>query len=150
MKLTSKAFREHEDIPEKYTSDGDNINPPLEISGVPTGTQSLALIMDDPSSNDEDCVNWLLWNISPDTREIEKNSVPEGAIQGINYNGTVGYFGPAPTAQRHIYRFRLYALDNVLNLENGATKKELKKATAGHIIEKTVLAGFYEKYYPEP
>jgi hypothetical protein len=150
MQLTSKAFHEHDDIPEKYTNDGDNINPPLEISGVPKNVQSLALIMDDPSLNEENGVNWLLWNIHPNIKEIEKGSIPKGAIQGVNREGNIGYFGPAPTPQRHIYRFRLYALDIVLNLESGATKKELKKVMAGHIIEKAVLAGFYEKYYPDP
>jgi hypothetical protein len=150
MQLTSKDFHDHGDIPQKYAYDGDNINPSLEISGVPKNAQSLALIMDDPSLTEENCVSWLLWNISPDTKVIEKNTVPKGAVQGMNCQGKIEYLGPAPTPQKHIYRLRLYALDTILDLRTGATKNELKRATAGHIIEKAVLAGFYEKYYPDP
>jgi Raf kinase inhibitor-like YbhB/YbcL family protein len=96
MKIKSTAFEEGQMIPLIYSCDGDNINPPLEISEATGGAQSLALIMDDPDAPNGTFTHWVVWDINPTTYQIPENSVPEGAIQGLNSAGRPGYHGPCP------------------------------------------------------
>lgn len=100
MKITTKSFRGTHPIPERFTADGENINPDLGIRGVPAGTRSLALIMDDPDAPMGAWNHWIVWNIRPDTAAIEEDSVPRGAVVGRNDAGTAGYVGPSPP-ERH-------------------------------------------------
>ncbi|MEX1297983.1 MAG: YbhB/YbcL family Raf kinase inhibitor-like protein, partial [Desulfotignum sp.] len=149
MKLTSTAFNQGERIPSIYTCDGDNINPPLEITGVPHEAQSLVLIMDDPDvpkSLREDGMwdHWVVFNIPPDTRTIEENTEPEGT-PGIGTNEETGYFGPCPPDREHRYFFKLFALDTRLDLPEKSTKALVEEAMAGHVLFHAELMGTYER-----
>ena len=150
--LSSPAFKEGETIPVKYTCDGENINPPLYIEGVPPEARSLALIVEDPDvpkavRDSQMFDHWLLFNISPTVTEI-----PEGenlGILGANTAGNAAYTGPCPPPQfepkEHRYVFQLYALDQELDVREGAGKEVIKTAMKGHIIAKAELVGKYSR-----
>ncbi len=152
MKLTSSAFSEGEKIPLQYTCDGKNMSPPLQMSNIPQGTQSLALIMDDPDIpeaakkqfNIQVWDHWIVFNIPPTTREIFEGIQPQGMI-GKNTRGNLTYTGPCPPDKEHRYFFKLYALNTMLSLSEGATKKELETAMQGHILAQAQLIGRYER-----
>jgi Raf kinase inhibitor-like YbhB/YbcL family protein len=145
LQLGSPAFKHNEFIPEKNTCDGKNINPPLLIENIPSGTKSMALIVDDPDAPAGTWVHWVVWNISPDTKEIKESSVPEGAQQGVNDFRKHEYGGPCPPSGTHRYFFKLYALDTMLNLGSKAKKSDMEQAMKGHILEKTELIGRYRR-----
>ena len=145
LQLVSPAFKNNEFIPEKYTCDGKDINPPLLIENIPSGTKSMALIVDDPDAPEGTWVHWVVWNISPDTKEMKESSVPGGAQQGVNDFRKHEYGGPCPPSGTHRYFFKLYALDTMLNLGSKAKKSDLEQAMKGHILEKTELIGRYRR-----
>lgn len=145
MKLTSSAFSHNQSIPQNYTCDGENVNPPLSISGVPENTKSLALIMDDPDAPAGTWVHWAVWNIDPKTTEIAENSVPTGVVEGKTSFGKPGYGGPCPPSGTHRYFFKLYALDTTINLSSSSTKQDLEKAMEAQILDKTELIGLYSR-----
>ena len=144
MKLTSSAFKDGGNIPSRYTCDGDDISPPLQISDVPEKAEMLALVMDDPDAPMGTFDHWLVWNIPKDTTEIKEGVEPEG-IQGRTDFGKIGYGGPCPPSGTHTYRFKLYALSKRLDLEEGARKSQLEEAMKGYIIEEVVLRGKYSR-----
>ena len=144
LKITSSAFSDNSLIPAKYTCDGENINPPLEISGVPESAKSLALIVDDPDAPVGLWIHWVAWNINPKTKSIPEEIQSVG-VNGLNTRGKAGYGGPCPPDREHRYFFKVYALDAELGLSEGATKKELEEAMAGHILAQGELMGRYEK-----
>ena len=147
MKLTSSAFQNNGSIPSKYTCDGDNINPPLKISGVPAKAKSLVLIMDDPDAvkpAGKVWDHWIVWNIPSDTAEIKEGEEPEG-MYGKGTGGNLNYRGPCPPDAEHRYFFKLYAIDITLDLPEGSTKAEVEKEIKEHIIEKTELIGRYSR-----
>ena len=143
MKISTTAFSERRPISERFTADGQNINPPLVISGVPKEAKSLVLIVDDPDAPMGVWTHWLVWNISPATTVMNEDSVPRGAVLGRNDAGTNKYVGPAPPSGTHRYFFRLYALDTKLNLPGGATRADLDEAIGPHILARTELLGRY-------
>ncbi|RLE00677.1 MAG: YbhB/YbcL family Raf kinase inhibitor-like protein [Candidatus Aminicenantes bacterium] len=148
--LKSAAFSEGGWIPEKYTCDGDNVSPPLEWSGLPAGTASLALICDDPDAPMGTWVHWVVFNIPPETDGLPENVPPErelkqGGLQGINDFRKIGYGGPCPPGGTHRYFFKLYALDCRLDLPAGITKAQLMAAMEGHILDQAVLMGRYSR-----
>ena len=145
MKLTSPAFENNQLIPKKYTCDGKDINPPLQISEVPAGTKTLVLIVDDPDAPMGTWVHWVVWNISPETTLIEENSVPQGSIQGVNDFNKNSYGGPCPPSGTHRYYFKLYALNTELSLSSSARKEDVEKAMEGAILEKAELIGLYRR-----
>ena len=145
MKIQSSAFDNNSEIPTEYTCDGDNINPPLEFVDIPDNAKSLALIVDDPDVPFRTWVHWMIYNIDPNAEEIEKDSVPEGGIEGTTDFGKPGYGGPCPPSGTHRYFFKLYALDAVFELPKNATKEMLEKAMEGHIISKAELVGLYSR-----
>jgi len=145
MKIISPAFKNNQMIPQKYTCDGENINPPLQISEVPTNTQSLVLIVDDPDAPGGDWVHWLVWNINPETKIIAENELPQGAIQGRNDFGKQNYGGPCPPSGTHHYQFKIYALDISLNLPPNSRKKDLENSLQGHTLDKDTLIGLYQR-----
>jgi len=144
MNISSPAFEENTLMPRKYSCQGDDINPPLKIRDVPAGTKSLALIVDDPDAPMGVWDHWLLWNI-PVISEIAENSVPKDAVQGVNGFGDIRYGGPCPPSGTHRYFFRLYALDTVLVIQEGATRYSLESAMQNHVLAKTQLIGLYRK-----
>ena len=144
--LESSAFENGGEIPRKFGYKNENYNPHLKFTGVPDNTKSLALIMDDPDAMGavgKVWVHWVIWNIDPSTVEIKENSIPEGSIEGKTDFGSVGYGGPAPPDKEHTYIFKLYALDQKLNLSEGSTKSQVEEAMKGHIIADTKLEGRY-------
>lgn len=149
LTLTSPAFLPGQKIPKKYTCQGENINPALEISDAPQTAKSLALIMDDPDvpknlKPDGVFDHWVVFNLPPDTKSIPENSNPPGAL-GSNGRGEAKYTGPCPPDREHRYFFRLYALDTVLSLPEGSTKQEVLNAITGHILQQAELMGTYVK-----
>ena len=149
MKIISKAFENNSLIPAKYTCNGENVNPPLEFVDVPVEAKSLVLIMDDPDvpsqvREDRMWVHWLKFNMPAETKFIEEDSEPEG-VAGVGTSNNLKYHGPCPPDKQHRYFFKLYALDAKLNLPEGATKTEVEKAMANHIIAQAELIGLYEQ-----
>src|SRR5271157_2402581 len=131
-------FSNNQRIPLKYTCNGKNISPPLKFFDIPKDTKSLLLILDDPDSPSKVWVHWLLYNITPDTKGIKEDSIPENSTEGINDFGKVGYGGPCPNSGTHRYYFKLYALD--INFpECCLTKADLEKAMSNHILDKAIL-----------
>lgn len=145
--LTSSAFANESSIPEKYTCDGADVTPPLQWENLPDGTQSLVLIVDDPDAPVGIWDHWILYNIPPHVTEFAENlqSLPEGTLEGKNSWARTGYGGPCPPDKMHRYYFKLYALDSVLDLPNGAHKSTLLKEMEGHIIGETQLMGKYDR-----
>lgn len=143
MILKSPDFKHNEKIPVRFTGDGQDLNPCLEIGKVPENAKSLALIMDDPDAPIGIFTHWLIWNIVPQIKRIPENNIPENAVQGLNDFGKIGYGGPSPPSGSHRYFFKIFALDTKLNLQKGASKQELEKAMQGHIIDKAELIGMY-------
>ena len=145
MKITSSNFNNSQTIPAKFTCQGLDISPELNISDVPEETKSLALIMDDPDAPNGTWVHWVIWNIDPKTTLIPENSIPHLAVQGNNSWPQPKYGGPCPPSGAHRYFFKLYALKEKLNLPPGSTKEALIKAMEGLIIDETQLMGIYKK-----
>jgi len=143
MEITSPAFKHNEYIPAKYTCEGEDINPAFVISGIPEGTKSLALIIDDPDAPIGTWVHWVVFDIPPIAR-IEENSVP-GKL-GITNSGRRDYHGPCPPSGTHRYFFKIYALDTLLNLKEGISKGQLEKTMQGHILGKAELIGLYKRH----
>lgn len=145
LTLSSPAFKHHEHIPSKFTCDGADVNPQLLIGNVPSGTKSLALIVDDPDAPRGTWVHWVVWNIAPDSKEIKEGTVPAGAHQGMNDFRQLVYGGPCPPSGTHRYFFKLYALDTVLSLGANASKANLERAMQGHILARAELIGLYQR-----
>jgi Raf kinase inhibitor-like YbhB/YbcL family protein len=148
LKLSSHAFSQDGAIPSRYTCDGENISPPMTISGVPDGAHTLALIMEDPDvpvsiRSDGMWDHWMLWNIAPDTAEIPEAAAP-GEV-GANTGGKHAYAGPCPPDREHRYFFTLYALDNELALKSGASKAALLQAMEGHVLARATFMARYER-----
>jgi Raf kinase inhibitor-like YbhB/YbcL family protein len=149
MKLMSTAFTEGSNIPKTFTGDGEDHSPLLKWSDVPDKTRSFALICDDPDAPMGTWVHWVLFNIPADQRELAEGVPPEGALangakQGKNDFKKIGYGGPAPPRGKpHRYYFKLYALDSMLELNEGASKKDVEKAMTGHIVASGELMGKY-------
>jgi Raf kinase inhibitor-like YbhB/YbcL family protein len=145
LKISSPVFENGGEIPKKYTCDGANVNPPLKIENVPSNTKSLALVFDDIDAPRGTYVHWILWNMDPGVKEIKENSVPEGAVQGVNNFKKRHYGGPCHPKRVHKYVFKIYALDTLLNLNPNGTKKDLEKIMEGHVISRTQLTGLYKR-----
>jgi Raf kinase inhibitor-like YbhB/YbcL family protein len=150
IKLTSTAFKEGEFIPEKYTCDGENVSPPLEWSGIPAATKSIALICDDPDAPMGTWVHWVIFNIPASANKLnEKISshkvLEDGTAQGKNDFRKIGYGGPCPPGGIHRYFFKIYALNKRVELTPGANKKELIKEMEGYILAEGKLMGKYSR-----
>jgi Raf kinase inhibitor-like YbhB/YbcL family protein len=145
LQITSPAFQNNGYIPRQYTCDGKDINPALMIAGVPQGTKSLALICDDPDAPGGGWVHWVLWNIDPNVKEIKEDTVPQGAVEGMNDFGKHSYGGPCPPLGTHRYFFKVYALDTMLNISPNSTKADMEKAMKGHILAEGRLIGLYKR-----
>lgn len=144
MEISSTAFGKGEEIPAKYTFDGENINPPLRIRGVPDNARSLTLIVEDIDSPIGPFTHWVVWNIPADTSEIDEGSAPPGSETGVNGFGEVRYGGPCPPSGRHRYKFRLFALDIVLDATTPDRRDAVEGEMEGNIIAKATLTGFYQ------
>jgi len=144
MKITSSAFKHKSKIPSKYTCDDENINPPLELSGISRETKSLVLIMDDPDAPSKTWVHWVVYNIDPSTTRIEEDSASLG-IQGMTDFGKLSYGGPCPPSGTHRYFFKLYALNTILDAPSSLTKQQVLEKVRDHVIEEAELVGLYNR-----
>jgi len=144
MQISSSAFANDGSIPDTYTCSGFGINPPLQFSGIPTDTQSLVLIMDDPDATNGTFTHWVVYNMSPKTVSIPQNSKPPG-IMAENSAGTKAYIGPCPPSGEHRYFFRLYALNTILSPDSILDKKYLLSSLNGHVLDEAQLTGRFKK-----
>lgn len=154
LTLTSPAFEHGQPIPRRCTCEGDDISPPLEWAGVPKGTKSLALIIEDPDAPDPAApkriwVHWVLYDIPVTASGLPEGAggrdLPEGCREGLNDWKKDGYGGPCPPTGRHRYFHRLYALDTVLGDLHRPTKAQLEQAMNGHTLARAELVGTYKK-----
>ncbi|MBI5673842.1 MAG: YbhB/YbcL family Raf kinase inhibitor-like protein [Nitrospirae bacterium] len=152
VRMTSTAFSHEGAIPTAYTCEGKDMSPPLAWSGLPAGTRSLALIVDDPDAPDPAApkmtwVHWVLYNLSPTTEGLLEGAkvLPEGTKEGVNDWKRTGYGGPCPPIGRHRYFHKLYALDAVLPDLKQPAKVQLEQAMKGHILAEAQLIGTYQK-----
>jgi Raf kinase inhibitor-like YbhB/YbcL family protein len=144
LQLSSPAFADGGEIPRDYTADGDDEPPPLTISGVPDGAESLALVVEDPDAPHPNFTHWVVWHIPTSTKQLGPK-VPGDAFQGKNDFGRQGYGGPKPPSGRHRYVFKLFALDTDLAEDAPLTKQELERRIQGHVVEQTALVGTYAR-----
>lgn len=152
--ISSNAFKHEDRIPSKYTCDASDVSPALTWAGMPDGTKSLALIVDDPDAPDPAApkiiwVHWLLYNLPPSSEGLAEavttEALPDGTLEGKNDWKRTGYGGPCPPVGRHRYFFKLYALDVVLPDLGRPAKADLKKAMEGHVLAEAVLMGTYRR-----
>jgi len=141
MRLTSPDFSQNAQIPDRFTCHGEDVNPHLVLENVPPEAKSLALIVDDPDAPGGTWVHWVLWNVDPRTTRIDQVTIPRGAQEGVNSWKQRHYRGPCPPSGTHRYFFRLYALNQQLNLPASTTSKDLDKAMHGKIIAQCELMG---------
>lgn len=142
MKIVSPSFKNNEYMPARFTYDGEDINPALDIENLPEGTKSLALIVDDPDAPAKIWVHWVVYDILP-SNHIDEDSIP--GKQGINDSGGKDYHGPCPPSGTHRYYFKVYALDKVLGLKDGISKADLEKAMQRSILSSAELIGLYKR-----
>ena len=154
LTIKSSAFAHQGSMAAKYTCEGQDISPPLQWDGVPEGTRSLALIMDDPDAPDPAApkmvyVHWVLYNLPPDGGGLPEGTtsgdLPAGTLEGLNDWQRTGYGGPCPPIGRHRYFHKLYALDVVLEDLDRPTKDKLLKAMEGHVLAQAEVVGTYQK-----
>jgi Raf kinase inhibitor-like YbhB/YbcL family protein len=152
LKLESKGFKAGDDIPSRFTCDGANVSPQLSWSAPPKGTQSLALVVDDPDAPVGTFVHWVLYDLPASARELPEgvpttDNPAAGGRQGTNDFRRTGYAGPCPPpGKAHRYYFRLYALDRKLDLPAGTRRSELDQAMQGHILDQAELMGRYARH----
>ena len=145
MKLSSPAFTNMEDMPARFTCDGDGVSPTLEISDVPENAQSLMLVIDDPDAPKGDFVHWVLFNIDPRIEAIPEDSVPADSVQAATSAGKRGFVPFCPPSGTHRYFFRLYALNTALDLPDFITADQLLHRVKGHVRETAELVGLYSR-----
>ncbi len=141
MKLSSSAFEHEGIIPDRFTCQGQNINPPLALEEIPENTQSLCVLMHDPDAPSGDFVHWVDYDIEP------SEEIPEGTslgCQGVNSFDKPGYGGPCPSDGAHRYYLDVFALDTKLNLPEGKSRSEVESAMSGHILDSAEIMGKYE------
>jgi Raf kinase inhibitor-like YbhB/YbcL family protein len=153
MTLNSPAFKQNGHIPSKYTCEGEDISPPLAWDGVPQGTKSLVLIIDDPDAPDPKApqrvwVHWIVYNLPPETKSLPENAgkagLPQGTEVGLNDFKKEEYGGPCPPIGRHRYFHKLYALNTRFDLKR-PTKSQIEQAIKGHVLAEAELVGTYQK-----
>ena len=144
LKISSPAFSNNGSIPAKYSCEGEEVSPSLVITGFPSGTKSLALILHDPDAPAPGgFTHWVVWNIDPSANKIPENF--KGAEQGLNGAKQTGYKGMCPPSGTHHYHFKVYALDTKLELDKNTDKAGLENSMKGHILSEGDLVGLYKK-----
>jgi Raf kinase inhibitor-like YbhB/YbcL family protein len=144
--LASRDFKNGAAIPKKFTAFGDGVSPQIAWSGLPEGTKSLALVMEDASSGSKPALHWIAWNIDPAARSMASGSVTPGARMGRNHRGTPVYLGPQSSSRTaRQYHFQMFALDSQLNLRPGSSRDQLLSAMTGKVLGEAVLVGTFAK-----
>ena len=144
MKITSSVFQQGGNLPSKFTCDGADTSPPLQIQEIPPTAKSLVLIVDDPDAPSGLFTHWIIWNISPQASTIAEGSAPKG-VEGLNDFGKSRYGGPCPPSGTHRYFFKIFALDKELDLPTGSKRAQLDAAMKGHVIAQGELMGRYSR-----
>ena len=150
MRLSSEAFANGQPIPDKYTCHGQDVSPPLQWSGAPSQTKSIALTCEDPDAPSGTFTHWVIFNVPATATGLAENvaktgTLPDGSKQGKNSFGNIGYNGPCPPAgQAHHYIFKVYALDTTVSLDTGTQKEDLLNAINGHILAQGQWTGTYQ------
>lgn len=151
LTISSPAFQNNDNLPVKFTAEGENISPALYWDNLPTDTKSITLIMDDPDAPTGLFTHWIIFNIPRECKGLpeavpNKLVLEDGSLQGKNTAETIGYYGPyPPIGPPHRYQFHLYAMDKILDVEAGASRKEVLEAMQGHIISSTLITGLYQR-----
>ncbi|MDP4199423.1 MAG: YbhB/YbcL family Raf kinase inhibitor-like protein [Bacteroidota bacterium] len=151
MTMTSNAFKNDESIPQRYSCQGDNLSPALSWGNTPNGTNSYALVCEDPDAPHGTFIHWVVYNIPAGEHGLgenipKKNVLPNGTRQGKNGAGQTGYSGPCPPAGKaHRYYFRLYALDSHINIAGDVTRDKLMSAIEGHVLGEGEIMGTYQR-----
>jgi Raf kinase inhibitor-like YbhB/YbcL family protein len=146
--VNSPDFDPHGRLPDRFTCEGDNVNPTLQISRLPKGTKSLAVMVDDVDAirPEGPFVHWLIWNLDPRFTTLGENTVPPGAVEGTNSAGKTGWTGPCPPGpQPHHYRFMVYALNYTLDLPAGSDRVGFEEAIKDKILGKGQIIGEYHR-----
>lgn len=144
--LESSAFKLNSMIPAEFTCSGIDQSPPLTWHHVPAKTQSFVLVMEDPDAPNGTWTHWLIFNIPPNVTELGAGApTPEGAANGANSWGGKGYRGPCPPLGAHQYVLKLYAIDKILDLGEGATRDTVLQMITGHVLDTAELIGLYQK-----
>ena len=143
MQIKSDAFKNGGMIPVKFTCEGPNISPPMTFIDVPKEAKSLVLMVEDPDAEAKPWVHWMVFNIPPDAKGFEENSIAKGAQQGLCNGNTLGYEGPCPRYFKgiHHYRLCLFAIDQLLNLPAASEKEDVMRAMDSHVIDKALITG---------
>jgi hypothetical protein len=145
MKITSPEFAALDQIPTKYTCDGTEVSPALDIAEVPEGAESLVLILEDPDAPGGTFVHWVVFNIDPLTVRINEGAAPDAAVEGTNSGGRRGYISICPPSGTHRYFFKLYALNTAVDLPEFITADQLMHRVKKHVIDQTELVGIYTR-----
>jgi Raf kinase inhibitor-like YbhB/YbcL family protein len=145
--VTSPVFKAGQPIPDRFSCKGEDVSPPLEIRGAPRGTQSLALILDDPDAPGGTWTHWTAWDLPPTVATIAEGTDlgKLGARQGVTSAGSIGYHGPCPPSGTHRYFFRIYALRSKIGLKEGATRPQLEAAMAPNMLAVGELMGTFAR-----
>ena len=149
--LTSRSFQSDGSIPRKYTCDGEDISPDLSWEGAPDGTETCTLIVDDPDAPGRTFTHWVVYNIPGTVTGFEEGMsafeiLKTGASQGKNDFGQAGYGGPCPPpGKAHHYHFRLYAIDDILDIPSGLSRNAVLSAMKGHVLDETEIVGLYKR-----
>lgn len=149
LKISSTSFQANGAIDKKYTADGEDLSPQISIAKLPTGTKSIALSCEDPDAPVGTWFHWLIWNMSPSTTELKegtakKSELADGSLQGTNDFKKTGYNGPSPPkGPDHHYHFKVFALDQILDLKANSDKKEFYKSIEGHVLGTGSVIGTY-------
>jgi Raf kinase inhibitor-like YbhB/YbcL family protein len=154
LSITSSAFAAGQRIPPRFSNYGDNVSPQLKLKGLPAGAKSIAVIVEDPDAKGaKPYVHWLLYNVPPTATDVHELIPPEprlpdlgGALQGMNSDDDIGYFGPRPPKgdPPHHYHFEVFALDRTLDLGPGVDREKLLTAMKGHVLARGGLEGVFE------
>lgn len=142
--ITSPAFEHMGPLPSRYTCDGEDISPPLQIWNVPQKAVSLALFCEDPDAPNGVWDHWVRFNIAPSELDIPEGTFP-GDGSGKTTGTSLGWQGPCPASGEHRYIFRVYALSERIDLPDGVTKAEVERAMDGKILAKASLVGTYAR-----
>lgn len=147
IKVSSTAFTNNSAIPAKYTCKGDDVQPALQWSGVPSNAKSLAIVMDDPDAPRGTFSHWVIFDMSPDVTGIpEGGALPAGATAGKNGFGKTGYGGPCPPPGKpHHYHFKVFAADQALGLKSGSSREDVLDALKGHVLDQGELVGTFAR-----
>jgi Raf kinase inhibitor-like YbhB/YbcL family protein len=145
LSISSPAFTDKGNIPLKYTCDGEDVNPPLTFENIPEETKSLTLLVEDPDSLGKTWLHWALYNIDPKNEKIHEDSKPLSSSECMTDFGNIGYGGPCPAKGVHRYVFKLFALDDTLDLTEDSKLDEIYSAMENHIIDQAQMTGLYTR-----